>query len=636
MIEDLDKLKKDPSIIRLYAKRVRLERQGNRFRGSCPFGTHDDSTPSFDIYPDKADNTLIFKCLGCGSSGNIFQFISKIDHIPMNEAIKVVRSFVNGAPETEARSVDEIFKPVGQAKPKVVLSLSDIAKYERALEQNPEAIAWLQRERGISYETAKRLHTGYCQDIGKLIGPNDQDVRDKGWIVLPCVEGAKVHAIKFRSIARKVFRRMMGMSSEVLYNVDTVDLLEPVFLTEGEFDTMVLEQAGFRATSLPNATCKTTPEMKDKFLRAELVVLAGDTDGAAGTEKMKKLWAELGDRAALLEWPAGWKDANATFLKECGGSIAEFKVAVGHLLSAAKSVVMPGIYSLQESMRAHHQTDLANHPERFRFPWKNVDSMAIILPGDVVAVLATNTKMGKTCWIMNATLDAALTHGEVVLNYQCELEPDRFNTMVAAYILRKDRNHLSNADIDDAARRLGNAKYYVGSNPALNTVGPVLDLIEAAIKRLGATVVVLDHIHFVCRNASDEIKAQADASQRIANMSKRYRVKFFMVEQPRKSNQQSRGKRLHISDGKGSEALHSDAAAIFAIHRDQVTVTDPPPPDTYSPITHVHLLGGARSKGDGAAEARLIFFGNFAAFNEMVNAPVDDQTDGGLFDGQPV
>jgi hypothetical protein len=636
MKEDIDQLKKDPAIIRLYMQKVRLERQGNRFRGACPFGTHDDSTPSFDIYPDKTDGTLIFKCLGCGASGNILQFISKLEHVSINEAIKVVKIFVSGTPETQAKAVDAVFKPMGQDKPRLVLSLNDIAKYEQALENNLAAQEWLARERGITYQTAKRFHTGYCQDIGKLIGPNDQDVRDKGWIVLPCVEGDKVHAIKFRSLARKVFRRMMGMASEVLYNVDTIDLLEPVFLTEGEFDTMVLEQAGFRATSLPNATCKTTPEMKDKLLRAELVVLAGDTDGAAGSEKMKKLWAELGDRAAYLEWPAGWKDANATFLKECKGNVGEFHIAVNHLLSAAKSVVMPGIYSLQDSMRSHHQTDLANHPERFRFPWKNVDSMAIILPGDVVAVLATNTKMGKTCWLMNATLDAALTHGEVILNYQCELEPDRFNTMVAAYILRKDRNHLSNEDIEQAARRLGTIRYYIGSNPALNTVGPVLDLIEAAIKRTGATVVVLDHIHFICRNASDETKAQADASQRIANMAKRYRVKFFMVEQPRKANQNSRGKRLKISDGKGSEALHSDAAAIFAIHRDEVPVTDPPPPDPLSPITSIHLLGGARSKGDGASEARLIFFGNFAAFNEMVNAPADDQSDGGLFAGQPV
>jgi replicative DNA helicase len=303
------------------------------------------------------------------------------------------------------------------------------------------------------------------------------------------------------------------------------------------------------------------------------------------------------------------------------------------LTSMAKSVIMPGIYSLAESMAAHHQTDLANHPERLRFPWKNVDNMAIILPGDVVALLATSTKMGKTAFAMNFSLYGARQHNEVVLNYQCELSLDRFNSIVAAHILRRDRNHLTQKDIEDAAKRLGNVKYYIGSNPSLTTVGPVLDLLEAAIKRLGATLVILDHIHFICRNEQDEVKAQANASQRIANLAKRYRVKFIMIEQPRKATQGNKGKVLHISDGKGSEALHSDAAAVFAMHRDTVKILDPPPPDQYSPLTTIHLLGGARSKGDGASQAQLMFLGNYATFVE-IDRSEDLQKDSnpGIFD----
>jgi replicative DNA helicase len=202
--------------------------------------------------------------------------------------------------------------------------------------------------------------------------------------------------------------------------------------------------------------------------------------------------------------------------------------------------------------------------------------------------------------------------------------------MVAAYVLGKDRNHLSKDDHKKAAAllRKDGVKYYIGSEPAYNTVTPVLKLIENAIKRLRPTVVVLDHIHFICRNEKDEIKAQADASQWIARMSKLHKVKFFMIEQPRKSNQQNRGKRLQISDGKGSEALHSDAAAIFAIHRDLVKQTDPPPPDAYSPITSIHLLGGARSKGDGASEGRLMFNGKHALFTEIMRNPEPGEAPG--------
>lgn len=624
---DLDKLKQNPVVLRLYKERVKLEHNGPRYRGSCPFGTHSDTDPSFDVM--LHEGVYLYNCLGCGKTGNIFQFISTLDSIPFNEAVKVVREFVNDSPEHAAEEVGEVFKPAIDVKPKLILPLSVLDRYETALENCPAAQEFL-ANRGITYETAKLLRTGYVRDIGRAIGDKDQDIQDKGWIVLPCIEKEQVVSIKFRSVARKAFRRQPGMRSEVLYNVDDIDPLEPIFLTEGEFDTMILKQAGFRACSLPNATCNMSPAMNRQLLDADLIVLAGDNDGAAGTEKMRRMWQDFGKRSKLLEWPAACKDANETFLDECEGDIERFQELVQNLLSAAKAEVLPGIYSLAESMVAHNQSDLANHPKRFRFPWKNVDEMAIILPGDVVAVLATNTKMGKTCWMMNATLGAAITHGEVVLNYQCELDVDRFNTMVAAYLLAKDRNHLTKEDHEYASRILKEraVHYYVGSKPELNTVSPVLKLIEDAIKVLHATVVVLDHIHFICRNEKDEIKAQADASQWISRMAKMHKVKFFMVEQPRKSNQASRGKRLQISDGKGSEALHSDAAAIFAIHRDLVKVTDPPPPDSYSPITSIHLLGGARSKGDGDSEGRLMFNGKHAIFNEIARNPEPGETPG--------
>jgi len=631
MQNDLDELKKNPVVLRLYKERVKLEHNGPRFRGRCPLGTHKDTTPSFDVF--LHEGVYIYNCMGCGNKGNIFQFISKADGIPMNEAIKLVRNFVHGSPEYGAEEVDRVFRqPLKDDKPKISLPLDAVAYLETALANNESARAWLLNERGIHYETAKRLHMGFIQDIGSLIGKDDHDVQDKGWIAFPCIEGERIRAIKFRSMTRKVFRKQTGMASDVLYNADTIDPLEPVFLTEGEFDTAVLEQAGFHAVSLPNATSNTTGPMQDKLLQSDLIILAGDNDAAVGTEKMKSLWTSFENRSTFLEWPAGCKDANETFLTVSKGDIEDFKKRVNEAVLSAKAVVMQGIYSLTESMEAHNQSDLANHPKRFHFPWKNVDEMAIILPGDVVAVLATSTKLGKTCWMMNATLSAARDkeHKEIVLNYQCELDVDRFNTMVAAYVLGKDRNHLSEDDHKKAAAMLrkDGVKYYVGSEPAYNTVTPVLKLIENAIKRLRPTVVVLDHIHFICRNEKDEIKAQADASQWIARMSKLHKVKFFMIEQPRKANQASRGKRLQISDGKGSEALHSDAAAIFAIHRDLIKQTDPPPPDAYSPITSIHLLGGARSKGDGASEGRLMFNGKHALFTEIARSPEPGEAPG--------
>ena len=225
------------------------------------------------------------------------------------------------------------------------------------------------------------------------------------------------------------------------------------------------------------------------------------------------------------------------------------------------------------------------------------------------------------CFVLNLTVEGALKHDEVVLNYQCELEADEIANLVGAYLMRKSRNHLEEADYKEASANLTkhNARYYVGRNANLNTVGPVLDLIEAAIRRLGATVVVLDHIHFICRNEKNQTEAEANAMQRIKRMAQQYQVKFIVVGQPRKAEQSNKGKVVHMTDWKGSETGVSDADAIFAIHRNTIKNKDPlnPPMDDYEPRTEIHLLG-ARSKGDGATFAILQFHGDVAAFREEI------------------
>ena len=404
-----------------------------------------------------------------------------------------------------------------------------------------------------------------------------------------------------------------------VFNTGTIDPLEPVFVTEGEFDAIVLEQAGFRAVSLPNASTKLTPEMKDLLMQADLRILAGDTD-QPGTECMSRLWNELGERTYWLKWPEGCKDANETFLKQCGGDVEKFKELVVQLVDTAKSTPMPGVYSLPESMASNNRTNLADHPQRLRFPWPQVDKMALLLPGSVVTISATNTKQGKSAFVENITMHAARFHGEVVLSYQAELSVDEYSALATAEILKRDRNHLTPADFKEAAAKLAGVQYYVGRNSTITTVGPALDLIEAAIQRLGATVVVIDHLHFLCRNEQNEIQAQANAMQRIKNLAVKYACKFIVVSQPRKADSKTKGKSLHIPDIKGSETLTSDADAVFVIHREFIKNIDPnnPPQDDYEPETNVHLLA-ARSKGDGPTFAKLFFVGKTASFCEMTN-----------------
>jgi hypothetical protein len=615
---DLLALRRNPATLRLYTSHGSFRREGAGFMGYCPF--HNEKTPSFHL--SQKDGEWVWYCHGCQRGGDIFEYVKEKEHIgSFTDVVAFVQKFLGVSWEGQKDHVKDTFKPILTTKAKATLKTYTLAQYtaqETALASSKLAQDWLQRERGLGYETAKKLHIGFRQKIDSTVD-EIQDVIDKGWLAFPSIQNGIVTSIKYRSIARKAFARQFGMAT-TLFNTNTIDALSDLYITEGEFDAMTLEQAGFHAISIPSAGAEITAEMKDQIMQAGRIILAGDNDNSVGAEKMEKLWKEMQERTYLLRWPVGVKDANQLWT-EHKGSPLDFVGVINDLTTKALSKPMANVSSIVEAMLTSGQTNLTDHPKRMRMPWPSIDKMAILLPGSVMSVFATNTKMGKTCFVVNITIDEAMKRGETILNYQCELSTDEMANMVAAYVLKRSRNGLERKDYEEASARLAahNVKYYIGRDETLSTVTPVLDLIEAGIRRLGATIVILDHIHFICRNDDRQTETEANAMQRIKRMAQQYQVKFIVVGQPRKAQQSNKGKVVHITDWKGSETGVSDSDAVFAIHRNHITIKDPknPPMDDYEPRTEIHLLG-ARAKGDGATFALLQFHGERCAFAEEV------------------
>jgi DNA primase len=71
------------SLVNVISRYVKVKKSGKNYMGLCPF--HPDSkSPSLSISEDKG----LYHCFGCGASGNVITFISKIEGIPHIEAIK--------------------------------------------------------------------------------------------------------------------------------------------------------------------------------------------------------------------------------------------------------------------------------------------------------------------------------------------------------------------------------------------------------------------------------------------------------------------------------------------------------------------------------------------------------------------
>ena len=73
--EVLEKLKHEISLLGLAERSgAELKRVGRELVTRCPFGTHEDSTPSLSINPERN----VFQCFGCGAAGTQRQALLRI------------------------------------------------------------------------------------------------------------------------------------------------------------------------------------------------------------------------------------------------------------------------------------------------------------------------------------------------------------------------------------------------------------------------------------------------------------------------------------------------------------------------------------------------------------------------------
>src|SRR5688572_31927510 len=67
----VDEIRARADIVEVIGEQIPLKRAGKDLVALCPF--HHEKTPSFYVVPSKG----IYKCFGCGESGDIFTFLMK-------------------------------------------------------------------------------------------------------------------------------------------------------------------------------------------------------------------------------------------------------------------------------------------------------------------------------------------------------------------------------------------------------------------------------------------------------------------------------------------------------------------------------------------------------------------------------
>src|SRR5437762_14309017 len=69
-------------IVEIVGSFVKLKKRGANYLGLCPF--HNEKTPSFTVSPSKE----IYKCFGCGRSGNTISFLMEHEKYSYVESLR--------------------------------------------------------------------------------------------------------------------------------------------------------------------------------------------------------------------------------------------------------------------------------------------------------------------------------------------------------------------------------------------------------------------------------------------------------------------------------------------------------------------------------------------------------------------
>jgi len=138
---------------------VRLQKDGANYKGLCPF--HQEKTPSFKVHEGKG----IFKCFGCGESGNVISFLMKLESMSFREALERLagRAGIDLPKEEEKPEQRE-----RREQSERVFDANMVAArfFNKVLKEAPEAMAAREylSKRGISEEETGAYMLGYSPD----------------------------------------------------------------------------------------------------------------------------------------------------------------------------------------------------------------------------------------------------------------------------------------------------------------------------------------------------------------------------------------------------------------------------------------------------------------------------------------
>ncbi|MFO7845722.1 MAG: DNA primase [Balneolaceae bacterium] len=354
--EKKEEIRDTADIVEVVGDYVRLKKSGSGYVGLCPF--HDEKTPSFHVTPRLG----IYKCFGCGESGDVFSFIMEMEGVNFPDAMQSLADRY-GIDLPREEQTDE-----QKQETKVREGIFHALKYaglffHRMLHENEQASsarAYL-NDRGYDEKIIRKFGIGYAPGSGNALikearkegikeeylfkadlvkesnrsGQKFYDTfRDR--LIFPIFNPAgKVIAFAGRTLndhkktAKYVnsAQTLVYDKSSVVYGVNfsknEIRKREEVILVEGYTDVITLHQHGIENVVSSSGTSLTSGQIRILQRYCSKITMLYDSDeaGQAAMERGVNIALREGMEVDLLELPGG-EDPDS-FVKQFGSESFE-------------------------------------------------------------------------------------------------------------------------------------------------------------------------------------------------------------------------------------------------------------------------------------------------------------------------
>ncbi len=160
--EDKERVRQATDVLALVGETVELRQRGNSFWGCCPF--HQEKTPSFHVDPQ----TGLWKCFGCGESGDVFAYVMKREALEFPDAIRYLADRA-GIELQEERGANR-----GPRRNRLVEALTAAEEFYctlllRGRGEGPDAGRRYLSGRGFGSAVCRSWRLGYAPGNGRLV-----------------------------------------------------------------------------------------------------------------------------------------------------------------------------------------------------------------------------------------------------------------------------------------------------------------------------------------------------------------------------------------------------------------------------------------------------------------------------------